>query len=294
MIQARPTTYNGIQMRSRLEASFAAHLDNLGEPWTYEPRCFATARGQYLPDFIVRGVAYVEVKPPVADFDAALDRMHIILSSEADADLIVMTRQSGGGFYRVGACTMCPLCSTCGCERLRDTCRRHREEQPANSQPTGFSAGDSVRHPRFGEGTILSIQGEGTQAIAIVRFPGTRDRLLLLDRCPLEKLPARESVAAAARRQLAKRDTAASRRQCDGCDQPAARTTPVDAWDLYLCDKCSEQSAVAQQRRHRIGEQHQCDRCPDPATNVFMDATTDGALPLCDIHTWQATTDGTL
>jgi hypothetical protein len=53
-IKARPTTYKGIRMRSRLEASFAAYLDGLGAYWEYEPECFAAANGQWLPDFGVR------------------------------------------------------------------------------------------------------------------------------------------------------------------------------------------------------------------------------------------------
>ena len=74
---ARPTTYRGTRMRSRLEASFAASLDAFGAPWEYEPNCFGAAAGQYLPDFRIRVPlisraggeellevpAYVEVKP---------------------------------------------------------------------------------------------------------------------------------------------------------------------------------------------------------------------------------------
>lgn len=69
----RPTVYKGIKMRSRLEAGFAAWLDDRTTfPWKYEPCAFATEDGQYLPDFLLDGVwfeggvrrAYVEVKPP--------------------------------------------------------------------------------------------------------------------------------------------------------------------------------------------------------------------------------------
>lgn len=69
---ARPTIYNGVKMRSRLEAGFAAWLDERGFEWEYEPECFANDTGQYLPDFVlfdlpVTGggspVTYVEVKP---------------------------------------------------------------------------------------------------------------------------------------------------------------------------------------------------------------------------------------
>jgi hypothetical protein len=50
-IKARPTIYKGIQMRSRLEAAYAQHLDADNYPWEYEPECFADETGQYLPDF---------------------------------------------------------------------------------------------------------------------------------------------------------------------------------------------------------------------------------------------------
>lgn len=64
-IRARPTLYRGIRMRSRLEADYAAHLDANGEKWTYEPECFASAEGQWLPDFETDGKFNVltEVKP---------------------------------------------------------------------------------------------------------------------------------------------------------------------------------------------------------------------------------------
>jgi hypothetical protein len=63
-IKARPTLYRGIQMRSRLEADYAAHLD-VKHPgnWEYEPECFAGPAGQWLPDFRVNGTVLQEVKP---------------------------------------------------------------------------------------------------------------------------------------------------------------------------------------------------------------------------------------
>lgn len=69
-IQARPTTYNGVKMRSRLEAAYAAQFDAFGWQWEYEPRCFATTDGQYLPDFRLTlpegtGHVYVEVRPNI-------------------------------------------------------------------------------------------------------------------------------------------------------------------------------------------------------------------------------------
>lgn len=92
--RARPTTYRGILMRSRLEAQWAARFDVLCWDWEYEPRCFADATGQYLPDFRIACKAgappiYVEIKPPMGGSALleALRRMTIVWTSEPDAFL---------------------------------------------------------------------------------------------------------------------------------------------------------------------------------------------------------------
>src|SRR4051812_46238561 len=55
-LRARPTTYRGVVMRSRLETSVAAWLDRHQFDWTYEPERFATlAGGLYIPDFRIEG-----------------------------------------------------------------------------------------------------------------------------------------------------------------------------------------------------------------------------------------------
>lgn len=92
---ARPTTYKGIPMRSRLEARFAAYLDAQGYRWTYEPRAFADDRGQYLPDFELHYPelsyrAFIEVRPTMEAALKGLGRMQIIWSSEPDAALMVV------------------------------------------------------------------------------------------------------------------------------------------------------------------------------------------------------------
>lgn len=98
VIKARPTIYKGVQMRSRLEAGFAQWLDYWNMDWEYEPQCFGSERGQYLPDFLVRGVRfantenvafslYIETKPDGWPFDEGddtldlLDRMSVIYDS---------------------------------------------------------------------------------------------------------------------------------------------------------------------------------------------------------------------
>lgn len=91
-MRARPTTYRGIRMRSRLEAAYAASLHGLAT-WEYEPECFADETGQYLPDFRVwwgtEDFTYVEIKPTPQQVGPAARRMDIILASHPDACLNV-------------------------------------------------------------------------------------------------------------------------------------------------------------------------------------------------------------
>ena len=98
---ARSTTYKGVRMRSRLEAAYAEQFDAFGWRWEYEPQCFASSAGQYLPDFRLTlnadiadefGPAhtYVEVKPNtgyagVTDAAAAMPRWWSIISESDPA-----------------------------------------------------------------------------------------------------------------------------------------------------------------------------------------------------------------
>lgn len=92
-LRARPTSYRGTLMRSRLEARFAQFLDACGVTWEYEPMCFAGPTGQYLPDFRTDHLGermYWEVKPPrEAGWcpGVVADKMAIIWASEPDAVL---------------------------------------------------------------------------------------------------------------------------------------------------------------------------------------------------------------
>jgi hypothetical protein len=92
-IKARPTLYRGILMRSRLEADFAAFLDQTGAEWEYEPTCFAGPAGQWLPDFRVKRDdynVYFEIKPDSTDrdrLDEVLERMSLAWLSEPSATL---------------------------------------------------------------------------------------------------------------------------------------------------------------------------------------------------------------
>jgi hypothetical protein len=85
--KGRPTTYRGILMRSRLEADYAAALDRIGADWEYEPECFASGDGQWLPDFYVNGV-WTELKPSdltATEIAAQIRRISVIWESEPEA-----------------------------------------------------------------------------------------------------------------------------------------------------------------------------------------------------------------
>lgn len=117
-IQARPTLYKGIQMRSRLEADFARYLDSLGTPWAYEPSCFADETAQWLPDFRTSlpttsggsRTVYIELKPAgllgkkrfTASADAFLTRMRVTWASEPDAMLYLVYWSYGANGPRFG------------------------------------------------------------------------------------------------------------------------------------------------------------------------------------------------
>lgn len=92
-IAARPTTYRGIKMRSRLEARVASELDTNDYTWTYEPRAYAGVGGQYLPDFELTGAPFplfMEVRPTLERALQALTPMTVIWESEPDAHLVVL------------------------------------------------------------------------------------------------------------------------------------------------------------------------------------------------------------
>ena len=65
-IEAKPTVYDGVQFRSRLEAHWATFFTMIHWPWIYEP----VDLGEWSPDFIIDGAItlLVEVKP-LLEFD---------------------------------------------------------------------------------------------------------------------------------------------------------------------------------------------------------------------------------
>lgn len=118
-IPARPTIYNGIQMRSRLEAGFAAWLDRQNLEWQYEPQTFATQRGQYLPDFFVSNLpiligetvrwvpVYIELKPDAhVDLPRIQTQFAVILDNDPDMITILITERNTR-LWRIGRWCPC-------------------------------------------------------------------------------------------------------------------------------------------------------------------------------------------
>lgn len=126
-IPARPTIYKGVRMRSRLEAKVAETLDWYRFPWRYEPQCFASELGQYLPDFQLFDTdVYLEVKPQLSDNPYPLKDPRsywsltnkyrdIILASKPQATFLFWAVDSSttNGVARGGYMTVCYAGRTC-------------------------------------------------------------------------------------------------------------------------------------------------------------------------------------
>ncbi len=57
----------------------------------------------------------------------------------------------------------------------------------SGADSAGLKAGDDVKHNKWGEGVIITVQGEGDKAEARVNFPSVGEKVLLLAFAPLEK-----------------------------------------------------------------------------------------------------------
>lgn len=103
IVEANETEYRGVTMRSKLEADFARHLDDLGVEWIYEPAIYGPKGSGYLPDFRVDredGPHFFEVKPTLAEVPLAQRRMEVILRWHPDATLIVVCAETSVWFAR--------------------------------------------------------------------------------------------------------------------------------------------------------------------------------------------------
>jgi hypothetical protein len=88
-ITAIPTIYNGVQFRSRLEATWAAFFDLLRIEWDYEPIEFEG----WIPDFSITdqygNIFYVEVKPAysIEDF---MKHKKVVFALKSDMKIILL------------------------------------------------------------------------------------------------------------------------------------------------------------------------------------------------------------
>lgn len=85
-----PTSFRGINYRSRLEAKWAAFFTSIGWSFTYEP--FDT--DGYIPDFLIHGDSplLVEIKPAVveADYWQHVDKLTRGLSTHWSNDILIL------------------------------------------------------------------------------------------------------------------------------------------------------------------------------------------------------------
>lgn len=185
-MKPRPTTYKGIQMRSRLEAAYAQSLDNRQpQPpvWDYEPECFADETGQYLPDFALHGgYQYVEVKPANADFDAALKRMHVIRSTHPNAGLSVVTKYDEFGQFRtVAQCWIYQKCDFCRPPRMIDMINNEHAPYGDHDGITCINCGEMTLHARLAElrcedqnginsGAVIELECECCDTVTTLSF----------------------------------------------------------------------------------------------------------------------------
>jgi hypothetical protein len=103
--KARRTTHGREQMRSHLEVRFALHLDSIGEKWVYEPRPFGPRGRGYLPDFQIIGVArptFIEVKPTIAEAEAAKDKVAVIWETHPEALILIAAAEGSTWFGSTG------------------------------------------------------------------------------------------------------------------------------------------------------------------------------------------------
>lgn len=101
IIRGIPTTYRGINMRSRTEARVAAFFDELDWEWEYEPDDL----NYYIPDFVLhlpRADVLVEVKSSVEDIAEAKTKLEL---SGWEKEAIIVSRGPGllsAGDYVIG------------------------------------------------------------------------------------------------------------------------------------------------------------------------------------------------
>lgn len=95
-IKAKPTTFKGVRMRSRLEAKWAARLDAEKIAWEYEPKLFRLFKGKgggYLPDFYCkRQNCWIEVK---GEHWQRVDKVHALARKLGSRGMVLIATADG-------------------------------------------------------------------------------------------------------------------------------------------------------------------------------------------------------
>jgi DNA helicase-2/ATP-dependent DNA helicase PcrA len=73
-------------------------------------------------------------------------------------------------------------------DRMVEAALRPNAPVPSGADRLGLRTGDDVRHGKWGEGVVLSVEGAGDKAEVVVRFPDAGEKRLLLAWAPLEKI----------------------------------------------------------------------------------------------------------
>lgn len=78
-----PTEYNGVHMRSKLEAKWAKFFDDNGIKWLYEPEGFQKDGVKYLPDFALPDMKIIfEAKGVMDDYDQKKKKIMVEICKE--------------------------------------------------------------------------------------------------------------------------------------------------------------------------------------------------------------------
>jgi DNA helicase II / ATP-dependent DNA helicase PcrA len=102
-------------------------------------------------------------------------------------DVVEVGRRAGRRFGGSSGSGWSPSPGT-GRDRIVESALRPRAPVPSGAAALGLRIGDDVRHPKFGEGVVIGMEGEGDKAVATVNFAGLGQKQLLLSWAPLTRL----------------------------------------------------------------------------------------------------------
>ena len=144
MLLGIPTTYKGVEMKSRLEANIAYLLDGLELEWECEPKSFLLSNGEhYFPDFYLPDLdIYIEgkgkntkkIEKTLTQFSKETKKQIMLLSSESGFYIDLLGENGefpeigeGDGDLQFGKCSHCEsyfFCNMIGSYHCRK-CKTH-------------------------------------------------------------------------------------------------------------------------------------------------------------------------